>query len=73
MLFLNIYILLNIFVAIGTISAARNYENATADVPIGDLEFYEKPNPIWVWVLFPIAFLIYKAWSLFCQVMNAIL
>ncbi len=68
------YILFNIFVALVTISAEREYEKLTADVPIGDLEFYKRPEPtpVVVWIMFPIAFLIYKAWVLFCKVINAL-
>ena len=75
MLVVYFYIFLNIIVAFVTISVERDYEIATADVPIGDLEFYKKPepNPVWLWIIFPVAFLIYKSWVLFCKIVNNIL
>ena len=72
MFIVYLYALLNIFVAIVTISAEHEYEKMTTDVPTGDLEFYKRPepNPVGVWIMFPIAFLIYKVWILFCRTIN---
>ena len=73
---LNLYVVLNILVAIFIIYTGAQEESYLSDVPVGDLEFHESHGVsgyVFIWVLFPGAFAIVFAWAIFCLIVNTIL
>ena len=69
-----IYIIVSILVGITDLVRLADQENYLADVPYGDLEFYD-PKPITGihnWVLFP-SWIVIKGWMLFARLVNKII
>ena len=73
MLFVNLYIIISILVGFRAIKRERRVEAYMSDVPAGDLGLYEPKHvhPA-VYVVFPAAYLMLKAWTMFCRTVNAL-